>query len=66
MTISTGLSGFDERIGGGFPNKTKILVSGGPGTGKTLFGLNFLLNGAINGEKCCYVSLSEEKAPRLL
>jgi len=59
--ISTGLSGLDKLLGGGFPEKTAILVSGGPGTGKTLIGLNFLLAGAANGERCCYVSLNENK-----
>ncbi len=38
-----------------------ILLSGGPGTGKTLFGLNFLIDGARKGERCCYVSLNEGK-----
>jgi len=59
--ISTGLSGLDRLLDGGFPEKTIILVSGGPGTGKTLISLNFLLAGALKGEKCCYVSLNEKK-----
>jgi len=57
--ISTGLPKLDKILGGGFPDKTAILVSGGPGTGKTLFGINFILEGARKGEKCCYVSLNE-------
>jgi circadian clock protein KaiC len=57
--ITTGLPRLDKMIGGGFPEKTSVLLSGGPGTGKTLFGLNFLLEGARKGEKCCYVSLNE-------
>jgi hypothetical protein len=59
--ISTGLQKLDKLLGGGFPEKTVILLSGGPGTGKTLFGMNFLLDGARKGERCCYVSLSETK-----
>jgi circadian clock protein KaiC len=59
--IPTGLKGLDNMIDGGFPEKTALLVSGGPGSGKTLFALNYLLAGASKGEKCCYVSLSEEK-----
>jgi circadian clock protein KaiC len=59
--ISTGLQKLDKLLGGGFPEKTVILLSGGPGTGKTLFGINFLLEGARKGERCCYVSLSETR-----
>lgn len=57
--ITTGIQRLDKLLGGGFPDKTIILLSGGPGTGKTLFCMNFLLEGARKGEKCCYVSLSE-------
>ncbi|RLJ10056.1 MAG: hypothetical protein DRP15_01370, partial [Candidatus Aenigmatarchaeota archaeon] len=59
--VSTGIKKLDEILGGGFPSKTTILLSGGPGTGKTLFGLNFIVEGAKKGERCCYVSLSENK-----
>jgi len=57
--VSTGIAGLDRLLSGGFPDKTAILLSGGPGTGKTLLGLNFLLAGASKGEKCCYFSLNE-------
>ncbi len=58
---NTGIENLDKILGGGLPDKTNILVSGAPGTGKTLIGLNFLLAGAKKGEKCCYVSLNEDK-----
>lgn len=61
MRTTTGLDGLDKMIEGGFPQKTAILLSGGPGTGKTLFGLNFLIEGAKKDEKCCYLSLSENE-----
>jgi circadian clock protein KaiC len=61
MRISTGLSSLDKLIEGGFPSRTVILLSGGPGTGKTLLGLNFLMEGAVKGEKCYYLSVSESK-----
>jgi circadian clock protein KaiC len=60
-TVTTGLPGLDKLIGGGFPDNTTILVSGNSGSGKTLFSLNYLLDGAVNGEKVCYVSLSETR-----
>ena len=59
--VTTGLSGLDSVMGGGFPDKTTILVSGNSGSGKTLLSLNYLLDGARKGEKVCYVSLSETK-----
>ena len=35
--ISTGITGLDEMLDGGFPKKRIMLVSGGPGSGKTIF-----------------------------
>lgn len=61
MKVTTGLKGLDNMLGKGFPNETVILISGGPGTGKTLFSLNYLLEGARKNEMCCYVSLNESK-----
>ena len=42
----TGISCLDELIGGGLVEGSTILVSGGTGSGKTIFGLQFLYNGA--------------------
>ncbi len=42
----TGIKGFDEITQGGLPKNRVTLVSGGPGSGKTLFGIDFLVNGA--------------------
>jgi circadian clock protein KaiC len=53
------VEGLDPHLEGGFPTRAVILVSGEPGAGKTLFALNFLLAGASNGEKCCYISFNE-------
>ncbi len=56
----SGIPGLDKVLGGGFPSETVVLVSGEAGSGKTLIGLNFILSGAIKGEKCCYLSLGED------
>ena len=42
----TGIQGLDEITGGGLPRGRPTLVSGGAGSGKTLFGLEFLVRGA--------------------
>ncbi|MCK5023714.1 MAG: hypothetical protein KAS04_06060 [Candidatus Aenigmarchaeota archaeon] len=61
MTVKTGMIKMDKLLGGGFPLNERVLLSGGPGSGKTLFALKFLLEGARKKEKCCYVSLNETK-----
>lgn len=55
--VKTGIKGFDELVEGGIPKGSNVLLTGLPGTGKTVFGLQYLYNGAINGENGLYVSL---------
>ncbi|MEM2109428.1 MAG: ATPase domain-containing protein [Candidatus Odinarchaeota archaeon] len=43
--VKTGIKGFDELIKGGFPNTGTYLVTGTSGTGKTLFGIEFVYKG---------------------
>ena len=47
---STGVAGLDAMLGGGLPRASTTVVQGGTGTGKTLLGLQFLLEGARHGE----------------
>jgi circadian clock protein KaiC len=42
----SGIAGFDELTGGGLPHRRSTVLSGGPGSGKTIFALQFLANGA--------------------
>jgi circadian clock protein KaiC len=42
----SGVLGFDEITGGGLPRGRTTLLAGGPGCGKTIFALQFLVNGA--------------------
>jgi circadian clock protein KaiC len=42
----TGIKGFDEITQGGLPTHRTTLLTGTTGTGKTLLGLSFLINGA--------------------
>jgi circadian clock protein KaiC len=44
--LVTGIRGFDQLSRGGLPRNRTSLVMGGPGTGKTVFALQTLLNGA--------------------
>jgi len=45
--VPTGIRGLDQVTHGGFPKGRTALVCGGPGTGKTLLGLEFLARGAM-------------------
>jgi len=60
MRIKTGINGLDELIEGGFPEKSTILVSGTPGTGKTLFCLQYIYKGLELGESGIYITLEEK------
>jgi circadian clock protein KaiC len=44
----TGIRGLDEITAGGLPQGRTTLVCGGPGCGKTLFGMEFLMHGALD------------------
>jgi KaiC/GvpD/RAD55 family RecA-like ATPase len=44
--IPTGIPGLDELIEGGFPEGASILLSGGPGSGKTIGAMQFIYEGA--------------------
>ena len=58
--VKTGIRGLDELVSGGFPQGSTILLSGGAGTGKTIFGLSYLYNGAkLYGEPGLYITLEE-------
>lgn len=58
----TGVKGFDKFVEGGFPKGSTILVSGSPGTGKTIFGIEYLYNGATKfNEVGLYVSFEQRK-----
>jgi circadian clock protein KaiC len=56
---STGIEGLDNILGGGFPRHRIYLIEGDPGAGKTTLALQFLLQGAAEGEEGLYVTLSE-------
>src|SRR5919106_2077889 len=56
----TGINGFDEITVGGLPAGRPTLVCGGPGCGKTLFAMQFLVSGATRyGEPGVFMSFEE-------
>jgi circadian clock protein KaiC len=62
----SGIPGFDEITGGGLPRGRTTLLQGGPGSGKTVFGLQYLINGARDyGEPGIFVAF-EETSERIM
>ncbi len=59
--ISTGIPGLNDLIGGGFKERSVNLVAGGPGTGKTIFAVQYLLEGLKKGEAGIYITFEEKK-----
>ena len=56
----TGIDGFDEITEGGLPKGRVTLISGGTGSGKTLLGLDFLVNGVTKyNEPGVFMSFEE-------
>lgn len=59
--VSTGIKGLDDLIEGGFPMGTNVLVTGGPGTGKSILCLQYLISGASKGEPGVYLTLEDRR-----
>jgi len=56
----SGVTGLDEITGGGLPRGRPTLVCGGPGCGKTLLAMEFLIRGATQfGEPGAFISFEE-------
>ncbi|HLC50149.1 MAG TPA: ATPase domain-containing protein [Candidatus Nanoarchaeia archaeon] len=63
--IQSGIKGLDSLVNGGFPKGHSILLCGAPGTGKTIFALQFLYKGVKDyNENGLYISIEEH--PRKL
>jgi circadian clock protein KaiC len=58
--ILSGIVGLDQVLQGGLPKGRVTQVSGGPGSGKTIFGLEFLLQGAREEEPGLMLTFEED------
>ncbi|MFH0969847.1 MAG: ATPase domain-containing protein [Candidatus Diapherotrites archaeon] len=62
----TEIMGLDDLIGGGIPKGNLVVLTGDPGSGKTIFCLQYLYQGVVkHNETCIFISL-EEKAEELI
>ena len=58
--VKTGIPGFDSALSVGLKKNSSVVVSGPPGSGKTIFGLQFIYSGAKEfDESGVYISLSQ-------
>jgi circadian clock protein KaiC len=66
LKASTGIPGFDEITGGGLPRGRTTLLLGGPGSGKTILALQFLVHGAKQCREPGIFVAFEETPERIL
>ena len=57
--VITGIPNLDELLDGGFVPQSAVLLRGAPGTGKTTFGLQYLLEGVRRGDAGLFISFEE-------
>ena len=64
--IPTGIEGFDELSRGGLPRHRTTLLKGGPGSGKTVFALQSLVNAARKRQEPGIFVAFEESTPEII
>ena len=57
--VKTGIGELDNALNGGLPVGSTVLLTGQCGSGKTTMAIEYLVNGAMNGEKGLYISVTE-------
>lgn len=58
----SGIAGVDDILAGGLPRDCFYLLQGDPGSGKTTFAMQFLMDGIRRGESGLYITLSETES----
>ncbi|MFH1592344.1 MAG: ATPase domain-containing protein [Candidatus Woesearchaeota archaeon] len=61
VRVSSGIPGLDKLVQSGFKKNSMNLIAGEPGAGKTIFGIQFLVEGCRKGEAGVYITFEEKK-----
>ena len=61
LRVSTGIAGLDNLIEGGFVKNSINLLIGGSGCGKSIFSIQFLIEGIKHKERVLYITFEEKK-----
>ena len=64
--VKTAIPGLDELIEGGYVENDVILVTGGPGSGKTTFGVQYLVEGARTFDEPGVLVVMDETPSRII
>ena len=59
--VPTGIPKLNSLVSGGFKKESVNLVTGGPGSGKTIFATQFIMEGLKKGETGIYITFEEKK-----
>jgi len=59
VRCATGIEELDTMLGGGIPTGNTVLVTGSSGSGKTTLCMQYLVNGARNGERGVFFTITE-------
>jgi len=65
LRCRTGIEGLDKMLNGGIPKGNSVLLYGGPGSGKTICSVQFILEGAQKYDETGILILLEESAKRV-
>jgi KaiC/GvpD/RAD55 family RecA-like ATPase len=64
--VKSAIPGLDELIEGGYVENDVILITGGPGAGKTTFGIQYLVGGVIHYNEPGVLVVMEETPSRMI
>ena len=64
--LRTGVDALDSVLGGGFPTQSTTIISGEPGSGKTVLMLQIMSHLARQGRKCLYFTTVSEPTIKLI
>ena len=65
-SLSSGDDRFDTILGGGIPTQSVVVITGEPGSGKTVLTMQMLFRAAREGHRCLYFTTISEPAIKVI